>query len=74
MHELKDEKSTNFDIENNLSNNDLSKDVKTLPEKKEVMPVISGNQDKLDDKVDIEPPKKRRKLVKNIFNKFSHLD
>lgn len=45
-----------------------------MPEKKEVMPVISGKEEKIDESVHVEPVKKRRKISKNIFNKFGQID
>ena len=45
-----------------------------MPEKKEVMPVISGKEEKKDESVHLEPLKKRRKISKNIFNKFGQID
>lgn len=70
LHQFKEEKSFDTEIENHLSKNDLSNDVKTVVEKNEVMPVVNSTENEFIETVKVEHPTKKRKLNKNIFNKF----
>ena len=69
MHELQNEKIDEHDIGKKLLDETLSLDKHKLPEKETESPLVTSKENDIDN-ITCEPPKKKQKIQKTIFNMF----
>ena len=69
MHELQNEKIDENDIGKKLLDETLSSDKHKLPEKEIESPLVTSKENDIDN-MTCEPPKKKKRHQKTIFNKF----